>query len=82
MSTTEIDRTTVVDVEGMTCGHCVQHVTSELEALPAVKNVSIQLNAGGVSPVTVVSDTVLDDAALKAAVDEAGYTVAGIRRDA
>jgi copper chaperone CopZ len=57
-------------------------VTSELESLPAVKNVSIQLNAGGVSPVTVVSDTVLDDDALKAAVDEAGYTVAGIRRDA
>jgi len=81
MSTTEIDRTTVVDVQGMTCGHCVQHVTSELEALPAVKNVSVQLNAGGVSPVTVVSDVVLDDAAIRAAVDEAGYAVTGIHRD-
>ncbi|WP_043497007.1 heavy-metal-associated domain-containing protein [Georgenia sp. SUBG003] len=82
MSTTEIDRTTVVDVQGMTCGHCVQHVTNELEALPAVKNVSVQLNAGGVSPVTVVSDVVLEDDAIRAAVDEAGYAVTGIRRDA
>ena len=81
MSTTEIDRTTVVDVEGMTCGHCVQHVTTELSALGNVKDVSVQLNAGGLSPVTVVSDVVLDDDAIRAAVDEAGYTVAAIHRD-
>ncbi|TRW45983.1 heavy-metal-associated domain-containing protein [Georgenia yuyongxinii] len=81
MSTTEIDRTTVVDVEGMTCGHCVQHVTTELKNLDDVKNVSVELNAGGISQVTVVADVVLDDAALRAAVDEAGYTVAAIHRD-
>ncbi|MFC7403612.1 heavy-metal-associated domain-containing protein [Georgenia alba] len=81
MTSTEIDRTTVVDVQGMTCGACVAHVTAELKALPAVKNVSVQLNAGGTSPVTVVSDSVLADDALRGAVDEAGYSVAGIHRD-
>jgi copper chaperone CopZ len=81
MSTTEIDRTTVVDVEGMTCGHCVQHVTTELSNLDNVKNVSVQLNASGISPVTVVSDVLLDDEAIRAAVDEAGYSVAAIHRD-
>ncbi|MPV38545.1 heavy-metal-associated domain-containing protein [Georgenia subflava] len=82
MSTTEIDRTTVVDVQGMTCGNCVAHVTDEIKGLANVKQVSVQLQAGGVSPVTVVSDVVLDDDALRSAVDEAGYTVTGIRRDA
>lgn len=81
MSTTEIDRTTVLDVEGMTCGHCVQSVTSELQEVANVKNVSVQLNNGGLSEVTVVSDVVLDDDALRAAVDEAGYAVTAIHRD-
>lgn len=81
MSTTEIDRTTVLDVEGMTCGHCVHSVTTELQGIDDVKNVSVELAAGGLSTVTVVSDVVLDDDALRAAVDEAGYTVAAIHRD-
>ncbi|MFH5821590.1 heavy-metal-associated domain-containing protein [Georgenia sp. AZ-5] len=81
MSATEIDRTTVVDVQGMTCGHCVHAVTTELQGLDSVKHVSVQLNAGGVSPVTVLSDVVLDDDAVRAAVDEAGYAVVGIHRD-
>ncbi|GAA4427255.1 heavy-metal-associated domain-containing protein [Georgenia halophila] len=80
--TTETARTTVVDVQGMTCGNCVAHVSSELEGLPSVKDVSVELNAGSVSPVTVVSDGVLDDDAVRAAVDEAGYAVTGIRREA
>ncbi len=81
MSTTEIDRTTVLDVEGMTCAHCVHSVTTELQGIDNVKNVSVQLNNGGLSAVTVVSDVVLDDEALRAAVDEAGYSVAAIHRD-
>lgn len=82
MSTTEIERTTVIDVEGMTCGHCVHAVTTELSGLEGVRSVSVDLNAGGVSPVTVVSGSTIDDDALRAAVDEAGYAVAAVRRDA
>lgn len=76
-----IDRTTVLDVEGMTCGHCAQSVTNELQGLENVKNVSVELVNGGTSKVTVLSDVVLDDAALRAAVDEAGYSVSAIHRD-
>ena len=71
--------TTVIDVEGMTCGNCVKHVTEELTELDGVSAVDVDLNAGGVSPVTVTSPAALDETALRAAVDEAGYTVAAIR---
>ena len=67
-----IDRTTTLKVSGLTCGHCVAHVTEELEALDGVKNVSVLLNKGGQSTVTVLSDIRLDDAALAEAIDEAG----------
>mgnify|MGYP002755779832 CR=1 FL=1 len=71
-----IDRTTTLKVSGLTCGHCVAHVTEELEALNGVKNVSVLLNKGGQSTVTVLSDARLDDATLAEAIDEAGdYTL-------
>lgn len=73
-----MDRTTTVDVEGMTCSNCVAHVTEAIEGVDGVLNVSIELRAGEASPVTVVSNEALDDAALRAAVDEAGYTVTAI----
>ncbi|BAW94182.1 heavy metal-associated domain protein [Actinomyces sp. Chiba101] len=77
-----IDRTTTLKVSGLTCGHCVAHVTEELEALKGVKDVSVVLNKGGQSVVTVVSDVVLDDAALAEAIDEAGdYTLDAVERD-
>lgn len=60
-------------VSGMHCGHCVSSVTEELSAIDGVSNVSIALNVGGASTVTVSSDAPLDDAAVRAAIDEAGY---------
>jgi copper ion binding protein len=57
-------------VSGMTCGHCVQAVTSEVQKLPGVTGVDVDLDSG---LVTVESDAPLDDAAVAAAVDEAGY---------
>lgn len=69
---------TTLDVTGMTCGHCVSAVTKELEAVSGVKNVSVDLNVGEASEVTVVSDDVLAEDALRAAIDEAGYEITGI----
>lgn len=69
---------TTLDVTGMTCGHCVSAVTKELEAVSGVKNVSVDLNVGEASEVTVVSDAALPEDALRAAIDEAGYEVTGI----
>lgn len=67
--------TTTITVTGMTCGHCVGAVQEELGALPGVTDVSVELNAGGDSPVTITSERDLDEAAISAAVDEAGYEV-------
>lgn len=57
-------------VQGMTCEHCVAAVTRELGALDAVTDVQVELTTG---EVTVRSDRPLEDAAVAAAVDEAGY---------
>ena len=77
------DRTTTLRLSGLTCDHCVAHVTEELKALDGVKNVSVVLHKGGQSVATVVSDVLLNDDALRDAVDEAGdYTVDAIERDA
>ena len=68
--------TTTYGVTGMTCGHCVGAVTEDLRTLPGVQDVSVDLNAGGTSAVTVTSGGVLDEAAVRAAIDEAGYELA------
>lgn len=63
-------------VQGMTCGHCVASVTEELRELPGVREVGVDLVAGGTSRVTLTSAVPLDDAAVRAAVEEAGYELA------
>ena len=65
-------RTYIVD--GMTCGHCVAAVTDEVSKLENVRGVEIALGTGAVR---VDSDGPVDEAAFAAAVDEAGYEVAG-----
>lgn len=67
---------TTYSVAGMTCGHCVSAVTEELTKLPGVTDVIIDLNAGGRSAVRVTSASALDEAAVREAVDEAGYELA------
>jgi copper ion binding protein len=61
-------------VEGMTCGHCVQSVSTEVGALPGVETVDVDLSTGAV---TVISTAPLDVEAVRAAVDEAGYQLVG-----
>ena len=60
-------------VEGMTCGHCVNAVTGEVTKVPGVQEVTVDLAA---KTVTVTGDPI-DDTAVAAAVDEAGYTLVG-----
>ena len=66
--------TTVYQVTGMTCGHCEGAVSSKISELAGVTSVTAVAATGRV---TVVSDTPLDDDAVRAAVDEAGYELAG-----
>jgi copper chaperone len=61
-------------VTGMTCPHCVRSVTEEITALDGVTDVAVDLPTGAV---TVTSDGPLDAAQVRAAVEEAGYALAG-----
>ncbi|MFE4664002.1 heavy-metal-associated domain-containing protein [Streptomyces sp. NPDC056716] len=66
--------TTVYKVSGMTCGHCEGAVTQEITQLAGVSSVQAVASSG---EVTVVSAAPLDEEAVRAAVDEAGYELAG-----
>ncbi|MBS6030134.1 MAG: heavy-metal-associated domain-containing protein [Kocuria rhizophila] len=67
--------TTTVNVSGMTCEHCVSSVKEELAEVPGVTAVDVDLNSGGISPVTIESTGDLDLQAVTEAVAEAGYSV-------
>jgi copper chaperone len=64
--------TTTYPVTGMTCGHCVRAVTSELAKLGGVSEVSVGLVPDGASQVRVTSDAPLSGDAIRQALDEAG----------
>ncbi len=66
--------TTEYTVTGMTCEHCVDAVTREVGAIDGVTGVDVDLDSGRVS---VSSEQPVNDAAVRAAVDEAGYEMAG-----
>ena len=68
MSTTQ-----TYTVTGMTCGHCVASVTEEVQEIPGVENVDVVLETGSL---TVTSAEPVDDAAVRTAVEEAGYQLA------
>jgi copper chaperone CopZ len=63
-------------VVGMTCGHCVSAVTEEVSQVPGVTAVDVDLASGALT-VTGAGETPVDDGAVRAAVEEAGYEVAG-----
>ncbi|WP_030615100.1 heavy-metal-associated domain-containing protein [Streptomyces sclerotialus] len=66
--------TTTYKVTGMTCGHCEGAVKEEVSAIPGVVSVEAAATTG---IVTVVSQAPLDEEAVRAAVDEAGYELVG-----
>ncbi|WP_241383513.1 heavy-metal-associated domain-containing protein [Rhodococcus sp. CH91] len=68
-----MSQTSTYTVTGMTCGHCVASVTEEVQEIPGVETVEVDLPTGAV---TVTSAAPLDDAAVAAAVEEAGYRLA------
>lgn len=61
-------------VEGMTCNHCVHHVTMALSEVEGVKDVKVSLAEK--SALVNSSDDVHFET-LKAAVEEAGYKLVG-----
>lgn len=66
--------TVTVTVTGMTCGHCASSVREEVGSIPGVSAVDVDLASG---KVTIDSERLVDDGAIKSAVEEAGYQLAG-----
>jgi len=67
----EISETRQYTVDGMTCAHCVLSVREEVGEVPGVRAVDVELESGRLT----VHGTDVDDAAVRAAVAEAGYEV-------
>lgn len=65
---------TTYQVQGMTCGHCVSAVSSEINKITGVSDVAVDLATG---QVTVTADRLVEDVAVRMAVEEAGYEVVG-----
>lgn len=68
-----MSQTATYTVTGMTCGHCVASVSEEVQEIPGVQDVAVDLATGAV---TITSAELLDEAAVRAAVEEAGYQLA------
>ena len=62
--------TTTFIVKGMTCGHCVNHVTEEVKKIAGITSVEVELESGAVA---VTADTEITLAQMEVAVVEAGY---------
>jgi copper chaperone len=65
-----MSQTATYTVTGMTCDHCVRSVREEIGEIEGVSDIDVDLASGAVS---VTSSRPLQDAAVRAAVEEAGY---------
>ncbi len=64
-----------IKVNGMMCGHCEAHVKKALEAIDGIESATASHEE---NLVTITSTKNVDEAAIKAAVEEAGYEYAGL----
>jgi copper chaperone len=62
-----------INIEGMSCEHCVSAVTDAVSALPSVTDVAVDLEAGAAS-MTYDSAQVSRDA-INEAIEDQGYDV-------
>ncbi|MFI8411253.1 heavy-metal-associated domain-containing protein [Paeniglutamicibacter gangotriensis] len=65
--------TTEYQVTGMSCGHCEGAIRAEVSQIPGVTDIEVNASTGRLA---VTADKQVDDAAVIAAVDEAGYEAA------
>ena len=65
-----------INIEGMSCGHCVKHVENALVEVKGVEKVEVNLQDKNA---IVVLNQEVDDSKLKEAVEEAGYDVTSIK---
>ena len=65
-----------ITVKGMMCPHCEAHVKKALEALDGIESAVASHKE---ELVTITNTKDVDEALIRAAVEEAGYEYAGIR---
>ena len=65
-------KTVTYSVPGMTCAHCKNAVSEELGRVEGVLEVDVDLE----TKLVVVRGATLDDEALRAAIEDAGYEAA------
>ncbi|GAA1734681.1 heavy-metal-associated domain-containing protein [Brachybacterium phenoliresistens] len=63
-------------VTGMTCGHCEMSVREEVGEIVGVQDIQVSAQTGRL---VVSAQEAVDDAAVLAAVEEAGYSAARVR---
>jgi len=63
----------IINVEGMSCGHCKKAVETALAALAGVSSVEVDLQKKTAS--VSYDEAACGKDAMKAAIEEAGYTV-------
>jgi len=68
-----MSQTNTYTVAGMHCDHCVASVGEEVQEIPGVQEVEVVLDTGAL---TITSAEPVDETAVKAAVEEAGYQLA------
>lgn len=66
----------VISIEGMSCNHCVKHITNALKEVEGIKKVEVSLK--GQKAIVDVLDFVPDSVLIET-VEDAGYDVIGIK---
>lgn len=69
-----MSQTSTYTVDGMTCAHCVASVQEEVAEVAGVSDVDVDLVS---RRLVVTADGPIDDGAIRAAVEEAGYRLEG-----
>jgi copper chaperone CopZ len=64
----------IISVAGMSCQHCEAHVEKALKALPGSAKVKVDLKKN----LAELQTSGVEDAAIRAAISEAGYEVTAI----
>lgn len=65
-----------IDIEGMSCGHCVKWVTDALMSVAGVTDAQVSLESR--NAIVEMDETVATDDAVADAVRRVGYTVVGV----
>jgi copper chaperone len=68
-----------VEIDGMSCGMCVEHITKELSATQKVENLKVSLENKKAN-FDEIKGKKISDSEIKSAISKAGYIATKIRR--